>query len=78
MPKDVTLRPFCLWLGGLLLLPAIVSTDVTLYKWLGLGSAAFSFTAAGWFGREVWQSKQADRDRQTHTTTAARPDSFAG
>ena len=38
-----------------------LSADRDLVRWLGLGIAVFSFTAAGWFFREVWQARQSMR-----------------
>jgi hypothetical protein len=35
-----------------------LSADRDLVRWLGLGIAVFSFTAAGWFFREVCQARE--------------------
>ena len=60
MTKDEIGRPFCLMANGAFALMAL-SADRDLVRWLGLGIAVFSFTAAGWFFRDVWQARQSMR-----------------
>lgn len=61
MPKDVTLRPFYLLANGAFGVMITFTADRDLFRWIAIGVAAFSFTAAGWFFREVWQARQSNR-----------------
>ena len=59
--NDEKFRPVAMAINALFMLRLGLSTDVDVYRWLGVGGAMFCAGAAGWFAAKLHAARPSAR-----------------